>query len=486
MLSDADLPIVAEIVRRLDGLPLALELAAGRTTSLSVGDLRDRLGRALDLLEAGRASTELRHRTLRSTIEWSYRLLAAPEQRLLRALAQLPSGFGLDAAEHFGATLAVEGDPAGHLARLVDASVVAREHSPVGSRYLLLETVRAFALEELTAHEEQEAAARALVSYGVSLARRLGRELCGPEEAAADARLRRELPNLRVAFRAALAQGVLEAAVDIVVDLDEAALWRVMPDLHDWAMELATRPDVSALPRAAEVLGTAARAAWQRGELDAAQRLVDDAMRLATNDIEATRAIDVTGTLALFGGDLELARERYLAAAVGRPDYASLPTSAALAAIYAGDRQEAERLLQRAEHLAGEGRSLTDRAFNLYRAASSRPSTIPSRRSRPTARPSSWPGRAEPASSRGSPRSGWSGCGPPPARSTRHCTGSAGCSSTGAARGAGSSNGPPCATSRICSSTPATTTPPRCCWPRPTRPLSRPRSPATRSSSRPG
>ena len=224
VLSDADLPIVAEIVRRLDGLPLALELAAGRTTSLSVGDLRDRLGRALDLLEAGRASTELRHRTLRSTIEWSYRLLAAPEQRLLRALAQLPSGFGLDAAEHFGTTLAVEGDPAGHLARLVDASVVAREQSPVGSRYLLLETVRAFALDELTAHEEQEAAARALVSYGVSLARRLGRELSGPGEAAADARLRRELPNLRVAFRAALEQGALEAAVDIVVDLDEAAL----------------------------------------------------------------------------------------------------------------------------------------------------------------------------------------------------------------------------------------------------------------------
>jgi len=236
----------------------------------------------------------------------------------------------------------------------------------VGSRYLLLETVRAFALDELTAHGEQQAAARAVVSYGVSLAGRLGRELCGPGEAAADARLRRELPNLRAAFRTALAQGVWKAAVDIVVDLDEAALWRVMPDLHDWAMELATRPDVSELPRAAEVLGTAARAAWQRGELDAAQRLVDHALRLATNDVEATRAIDVIGTLALFGGDLGLARESYLAAAAGRPDYASLPTSAALAAIYAGERQEAERLLERAEELAREGHSLTDRAYYLY------------------------------------------------------------------------------------------------------------------------
>jgi tetratricopeptide (TPR) repeat protein len=131
-------------------------------------------------------------------------------------------------------------------------------------------------------------------------------------------------------------------------------------------MELATRPDVAGLPRAAEVLGTAARAAWQRGELDAAQRLADDALRLATTDVEATRAIDVTGTLALFGGDLELARERYLAAAVGRPDYASLPTSAALAAIYDGDRREAERLLRRAEHLVRDGHSLTDRAYLLY------------------------------------------------------------------------------------------------------------------------
>ena len=161
-------------------------------------------------------------------------------------------------------------------------------------------------------------------------------------------------------------QGALADSVDIVVELDEAALWRLMPDLHDWAMELATRPDVSELPRAAELLGTAARAAWLRGELDAAQRLVDDAMRLATNDIEATRAIDVMGTLALFGGDLELARERYLARRRRPARLPSLPTSAALAAIYAGDRQEAERLLQRAEHLAGERRSLTDRAFYLY------------------------------------------------------------------------------------------------------------------------
>ena len=356
----------------------------------------------------------------------------------------------------------------------------------MGSRYLLLKTVRAFALEELTAHEEQEAAARALVSYGVSLARRLGREFCGPGEAAADARLRRELPNLRVAFRAALAQGVLEAAVDIVVDLDEAALWRVMPDLHDWAMELATRPDVSALPRAPPRCWAPRRAAWQRGELDAAQRLVDDAMRLATNDIEATRAIDVTGTLALFGGDLELARESYLAAAVGRPDHASLPTSAALAAIYAGDRQEAEQLLQRAEHLAGEGRSLTDRAYNLYRgeleAQHDPVAALQAYSEAIEVARESGAGFVEGIASVGLVRL-WTSTGQidqalhgfrwllehwrrtgswiqqwTTLRNLAYLLIDAGDHHTAA----------------------------RSCWPRPTRPLSRPRSPATRSSSRPG
>ncbi len=92
--------LVAEIVRRLDGMPLAIELAAGRLSSFSLAELRDRLDRALDLLGGGRpAAADARHRTLRATVEWSYQLLPADEQRLFRHLSVFADGVDLDTAE---------------------------------------------------------------------------------------------------------------------------------------------------------------------------------------------------------------------------------------------------------------------------------------------------------------------------------------------------------------------------------------------------
>ena len=128
--SEADLQIVADIVRRLDGMPLAIELAAGRLSTLSLSDLRDRLDRSLDLLGGGRADADARHRTLRATIEWSYDLLTSDEQELFRRLSIFPDGVDLATAETLAAELASAGDPTTRLARLVDASMIEADFSP--------------------------------------------------------------------------------------------------------------------------------------------------------------------------------------------------------------------------------------------------------------------------------------------------------------------------------------------------------------------
>ena len=119
-----ELRTIADIVHRLDGMPLAIELAAGRLSTFSLTDLRSRLARSLDLLGGGRPSGDARHRTLRATVEWSYRLLSEDEQRLFRHLSVFVDGVDLDTAERLGADLGLGSDPGSVLARLVDASMI--------------------------------------------------------------------------------------------------------------------------------------------------------------------------------------------------------------------------------------------------------------------------------------------------------------------------------------------------------------------------
>ena len=122
----AELRLVADIVRRLDGLPLAIELAAGRLSGLSLVDLHRRLDRALDLL-GGRTGGGARHRTLRATVEWSYQLLDEDERRLFRYLSVFVDGIALDDAERLATDLGLAGDPGTVLSRLVDTSMVDAE-----------------------------------------------------------------------------------------------------------------------------------------------------------------------------------------------------------------------------------------------------------------------------------------------------------------------------------------------------------------------
>ncbi len=157
-LDERNSPLIAQICARLDGLPLAIELAAARARLLSPRQLRDRLASTLPLLTSGDRDAPPRHLTMRDAVTWSYDLLSPAEQRLFRQVSVFIGGFTLDAVEWIGNSEpdhAPAGAPLDRLEALLNQSLVVREAGLEGEpRYRLLETIRAFGLEQLTSEEE--------------------------------------------------------------------------------------------------------------------------------------------------------------------------------------------------------------------------------------------------------------------------------------------------------------------------------------------
>ena len=185
---------VVSICRRLDGIPLAVELAAARTRSLTPQQLDDRLGDRFQLLTGGSRTSLPHHQTLRAAIEWSHRLLSGPEQVLFRRLAVFAGGCTLEAAEQVAGTDDL--DVLLLVAALVDKSLLV--HEPAQGRYRMLETIRQFAWEELRrAGEEDELRARHR-DWCLALAE--ATEFATPAATAGMARLAVEQDNLRAAL----------------------------------------------------------------------------------------------------------------------------------------------------------------------------------------------------------------------------------------------------------------------------------------------
>ena len=157
-LTEANAPVVVEITARLDGLPLAIELAAARMKLLSPEALLMRLSQRLQLLTSGARDVAVRQRALRNTIEWSYHLLDAQEQQLFRRLSIFAGGCALEAVE---AICANHGDEAGsvldRLTSLFDKSLLLRKEQGAEPRFAMLETIRAYGVEALSACGEMEA-----------------------------------------------------------------------------------------------------------------------------------------------------------------------------------------------------------------------------------------------------------------------------------------------------------------------------------------
>lgn len=347
--TSTDLRTVADIVRRLDGMPLAIELAAGRLSTFSLIDLRDRLDRSLDLLGGGRPTVDARHRTLRATVEWSYELLSEDERRLFRYLSVFVDGVDLDTAERVAAGLCPADDPGGVLARLVDASMIEVDFGdgPDGRpRYRMLETLRAFGIDRLTATGEDDDAAAGLLRWALDLTRWFADTVTTAREPEADTVLRRELANLRAAWRCARGRGALDEATALVVGLYDAIAYRDLVELRDWAEELAGDPGLGAHPRAAAVLGTAAEAVYHRGDYPRAEQLARAGLETARADDDLGRWHCLTSlSVALLarGAFTEVVDRSVEAAALGPRPRENLGI-AALAVAYAGDPDKAREL----------------------------------------------------------------------------------------------------------------------------------------------
>ncbi|MFE5210350.1 BTAD domain-containing putative transcriptional regulator [Streptomyces sp. NPDC056600] len=248
--SDPDTAVAcAEICRRLDGLPLAIELAAARLRMLTPRQLVGRLDDRFRLLTSGSRTALPRQQTLRAVVDWSWDLLDEDERAVLARLSVFSGGCDLDAAEAVCGPAALDA-----LGSLVDKSLVVAAPSPLsphaGMRYRLLETVAEYARERLDEAGSQQAAARAHLTYYRELARTTDPLLRGRRQSAAIARLETEYENLRTAMRTAVAHGDEQEALCLFHSL--AWYWQMRDqrsEARGWAQQvLALGPDPFARP----------------------------------------------------------------------------------------------------------------------------------------------------------------------------------------------------------------------------------------------
>lgn len=335
-----DLRLVGEIVRQLDGVPLAIELAAGRLSTFSLADLSRRLDRALDLLGGGRPRAENRHRTLRSTVEWSYDLLTSEEQRLFRQLSVFTDGVDLATAEYVAAELGLAGDPGRALARLVDASMMDATFEG-RTRYRMLETIRAFGVDRLAAAGEDADAADRMVRWAVELMTWIDKTRRTEREPDADAALRREVPNLRTAWHLARRQPRVDQSVALVIALCDVTSWRDLAETWDWAEQLVGDAALVGHPRSAEVLGCAANAAYLRGDYIRGEQLASIGIEQASGAEGSWRCLSSLALAELSRGAYGAAAEHALAAAPLAVDPSENLGIAGLALAYAGALDQA-------------------------------------------------------------------------------------------------------------------------------------------------
>jgi predicted ATPase/DNA-binding SARP family transcriptional activator len=276
----------ARICRDLDGLPLAIELAAARTKALSLEDIASRLDDRFQFLVSWRRLSPARHRTLRAAMDWSYELLSQDERSLLDRLSVFAGGFTLDAA----AAVAVQrlDAPAVDLVgRLVDASLVVPEERDGGMRYRLLETVRQYAAERLEERGETAVVRRAHSDHYLALAETV------PTRGAAQSRgLRQldvEIDNLRSALELAGASGDVETELRFVACL--WPYWHVRGHLAEGRARLedAIGRDGSAAHGAyTRAVFGAGILAWSIGDYERARTLADEL--LAASVVSGSRS----------------------------------------------------------------------------------------------------------------------------------------------------------------------------------------------------
>ncbi|HEX6506940.1 MAG TPA: LuxR C-terminal-related transcriptional regulator, partial [Chloroflexota bacterium] len=274
---------VADLCVRLDGLPLAIELAAARTQLLSPQMMLDRLEQRLALLRWEAQDLPVRQHTLRSAIAWSYDLLTDHEQILFRRLGIFVGGFTLEAAEAITADAPQQAiDVLEGLASLVDKSLVlSLEDGEGGHWFRMLESVREFALEQVTRCDDGEALGRGYALYFLGLAERAAPKLVGRTQRAWFLRLEQELGNLRAALRWLLDHGEDALALRLAAALGYFREVRGYLREGQDALELtlARVPDADPRLRARALNRLGSLLIWQ-GEAERSRVVIEEALAL--------------------------------------------------------------------------------------------------------------------------------------------------------------------------------------------------------------
>ena len=303
---------VAQICRQLDGLPLAIELAAARVNALEIEQIASRLDDRFRLLDHGERTALARHQTLRAVVDWSYGLLSSAERRLFDRAAVFMGGFTLTAVEAVCAEPGEDDDAVPNvISRLVDKSLILSEHMAANGRYRMLETLRIYGLERLHERGEATRVRERHAAYFLSLAETGGEALRGPEQATWLSRMEGEHGNFRAALEWSLDQGAVETAARLAGSL--YALW----DLHGHYSEgrgwltrvLGADDQLPAAVRARVLLGSATLAVIQ-GDLENATGACEEAAALcrqAGDPAGLAHALQYLGLVAIFADDLQSA-----------------------------------------------------------------------------------------------------------------------------------------------------------------------------------
>lgn len=292
-LTNENSPAVAALCVRLDGLPLAIELAAARIKAATPMQLLARFERRLPLLMGGAHDLPLRQRTMRDTIAWSYDLLNADEQRIFRALTVFVGGWTLDAAEAVATAIGASshGTVLATLASLVDNSLVQTDARGEATRYTMLETIREYGKEYLVATDDHAAVSQVHADYYLAFAEEASPHLVGPEQAAWLDALETEHDNLRAALGWHANEGTGEIGLRLATALSQFWLVRgYLSEGEEWleqflALTASDGNDVLTTAWAA-ALGRAGTLATRQGDYERAIARYEESLTVwrALND----------------------------------------------------------------------------------------------------------------------------------------------------------------------------------------------------------
>lgn len=298
-----DWALIAELCRRLDGLPLAIELAAARTRTISVREIVYRLDDQLDILQSRVNPTSRRHSSLRSVIDWSYSLLDNVERDVFAQLSYFPGEFSLDDAVGVLATDLPPGELIGVILRLAERSLLRYQETLHGSRYGMLETLRHFGMEQLAAAPiaSRESVAQRHAAWYVFQAERIWQNRAEKAEESWITLLDREMPHLRAAHRWLVQQEDVDGLLRLSASLHTFGAITMRAEVHAWAHDTVRISNGCSHPLLAISLGSIALSAWMEGQVEKARNHALAALKVADHhgEAEARFAHHVLGNIAI-------------------------------------------------------------------------------------------------------------------------------------------------------------------------------------------